>query len=124
MDTNSPNYATHLEALERVLAADYRRSKGEALDAGCWAGCWSMVLAAHGFDVTGIDLSPNSAAWAKEKAVANPPQEPGSVAFHESSASESILGDLRGAGFTPVERWMTPISSGMLQAACQKERRE
>jgi ubiquinone/menaquinone biosynthesis C-methylase UbiE len=164
-----------------------------------------MVLAAHGFEVTGIDLSPNSIAWAKEKAAVDPPEEPGSVAFHGSSAtdlswlpenrfafvldgfllhcligsdrhaylrevhrvlredgiffvqsfcaddlddpawdswnidpetryrydehgiadkyvgtSESILEDLRGAGFAPVEHWMTPIGGGMLQVACRK----
>ncbi len=206
VDVDSPNYAIHLEALERVLAADYCPSSGRALDAGCGAGCWSMILAAHGFEVTGVDLSPTSIAWANQKAKADPPRRPGTVEFVEHSAtdlawlpenyfafvldgfllhcligsdrhaylreihrvlddggiffvqsfcaddldapewrdwnidpqtryrfdengtadkhvgtSESILSDLRSAGFTPVEHWMTPIGGGMLQVACSKQ---
>lgn len=206
VDVASPNYAIHLAALERLLAADYCPSSGRALDAGCGAGCWSMVLAAHGFEVTGVDLSPTSIAWAREKARADPPGGSGTVEFVEQSAtdlswlpenhfafvldgfllhcligsdrhaylgevyrvldeagiffvqsfcaddldapewrdwnidpqtryrfdehgtadkyigtSESILSDLRGAGFTPVEHWVAPIGGGMLQVACSKQ---
>lgn len=203
VDRDSPNYAIHLEALGRVLAAGYCPTSGPALDAGCGAGCWSLVLADYGFDVTGIDLSPTSIAWAKERVMLRPPDRPGSATFRVSTAmdlswlpedsfsfvldgfllhclvgsdrhaylreihrilyragiffvqsfcaddpaapewdswniapetryrfdedgladkyvgsTESILNDLRRAGFSPVEYWMTPIAGGMLQVAC------
>ena len=88
VDVDSPNYAIHLEALERVLAADYCPASGRALDAGCGAGCWSMILANHGFEVTGIDLSPTSIAWANEKAEAGSPRGSGTVEFVEHSATD------------------------------------
>lgn len=88
VDVNSPNYAIHLAALERVLRAEYCPTTGRALDAGCGAGCWSLVLADHGFEVIGIDLSPTSVGWAREKAARRPPGRPGSVEFHESTATD------------------------------------
>jgi len=38
------------------------------LDVACGKGRHSKILAAMGFDVTGIDLSPDSIAWAKQSA--------------------------------------------------------
>lgn len=203
VDVDSANYAIHLDALRRVLSADYCPTEGSALDAGCGAGCWSIVLAKRGFKVTGVDLSPTSIAWAREKASGQPPSGPGSVEFHIASAtdlrrwpenhfhfvldgfllhcligsdrhaylrevrrvihdagvffvqsfcaddlsdprwanwkidpqtryrydengiadryvasSESILADLRDAGFAPRDWWFSPIAGGMLQVGC------
>jgi SAM-dependent methyltransferase len=88
VDAESANYDIHLRALERVLAAEYCAATGPALDAGCGAGCWSFVLADHGFDVTGVDLSPTAIAWAREKATRRPADAPGSVDFHVASATD------------------------------------
>jgi SAM-dependent methyltransferase len=41
---------------------------GRAVDFGCGAGHYSVYLARHGFDVTGVDLSPTAVAIARENA--------------------------------------------------------
>jgi len=41
---------------------------GKALDLGCGAGNYAIYLAAHGFDVTGIDISPAAIKLAQENA--------------------------------------------------------
>src|SRR5437867_2223084 len=42
--------------------------KGRALDIGCGLGTHSIFLAQNGFDVTGIDISPNAIEKAKKRA--------------------------------------------------------
>jgi SAM-dependent methyltransferase len=49
--------------LERGLIAP-----GRALDLGCGPGRNALYLAAHGFDVDAVDLSPAAIAWAEERA--------------------------------------------------------
>ncbi|MFJ9378764.1 class I SAM-dependent methyltransferase [Streptomyces sp. NPDC101455] len=41
---------------------------GRALDLGCGPGRNALQLAARGFDVDGVDLSPTAVAWAAERA--------------------------------------------------------
>src|SRR5882724_2806111 len=41
---------------------------GRALDLGCGTGHYSMYLAEHGFDVTGVDFSENALASARKEA--------------------------------------------------------
>lgn len=43
--------------------------KSRILDVACGRGRHALYLASQGFDVTGIDLSPNSIAYAQEKAI-------------------------------------------------------
>lgn len=49
--------------LERGLIAP-----GRALDLGCGPGRNALHLAAHGFEVDAVDLSPTAIAWAEERA--------------------------------------------------------
>ena len=93
VDVQSPNWSIHLGALRRALAAEYCPSSGPALDLGCGAGCWSLVLADQGFQVTGVDLSPRAIAWAREKATDGDERgpgtdRPGTVEFHCTSATD------------------------------------
>src|SRR5690606_32757256 len=41
---------------------------GRALELGCGPGRNALYLAAHGFDVDAVDLSPTALAWARERA--------------------------------------------------------
>lgn len=41
---------------------------GRALDLGCGAGRNALYLAAHGFEVDAVDLSPVAVAWARDRA--------------------------------------------------------
>lgn len=38
------------------------------LEIGCGAGNFSVMLAQHGYTVTGVDISPTAVDWAKERA--------------------------------------------------------
>jgi SAM-dependent methyltransferase len=44
------------------------RPYGPALDLGCGTGFWSVRLAQHGWDVTGIDIVPKAVRTARERA--------------------------------------------------------
>jgi SAM-dependent methyltransferase len=44
------------------------RAPGRLLELGCGAGDQSLWLAAQGFEVSGIDISPTAIEWAREKA--------------------------------------------------------
>jgi SAM-dependent methyltransferase len=52
--------------------ADYLRrgllTGGRALDLGCGPGRNALRLAAHGYEVDAVDLSPTALAWARERA--------------------------------------------------------
>jgi SAM-dependent methyltransferase len=55
------------EAFLERLIAHLKPAKGAtALDVACGKGRHSRFLAAHGFDVTGIDISPESIAFARQ----------------------------------------------------------
>ena len=57
----------HLAFIERV-ALPSRASR--VLDLGCGPGLYALLLAEHGYDLTGIDFSPASIAYAREQAEA------------------------------------------------------
>jgi ubiquinone/menaquinone biosynthesis C-methylase UbiE len=40
---------------------------GRSLELGCGTGEYSLWLAARGFEVSGVDLSPTAVAWARER---------------------------------------------------------
>lgn len=51
-----------------VEAIKTRNAPGKALDLGCGSGVFSVYMAKHGYDVTGIDLMPRAIEMAKERA--------------------------------------------------------
>lgn len=55
------------QIIERLLASGFPLRAGEALELGCGEGSVTRHLAALGFKVTGIDISPTAIAWAREK---------------------------------------------------------
>ncbi|MFF8843836.1 class I SAM-dependent methyltransferase [Streptomyces sp. NPDC015127] len=70
--------------LDRGLIAP----RGRALDLGCGPGRNALHLAASGFDVDAVDLSPTAIAWAEERA-----REAGvGVRFHRGDAFTTELG--------------------------------
>ena len=42
----------------------------QTLEIGCGAGNFSLLLAQHGYTVTGVDISPTAVDWAKDRAKA------------------------------------------------------
>ena len=50
------------------LVESGRITPGRAIDLGCGAGIESIYLSKHGFDVTGIDLSPTAIKLARKRA--------------------------------------------------------
>lgn len=63
------------EELDRILinlsirlSAEHLPRSGRVVEFGCGAGDQSLLLAASGYDVTGIDISPTAIAWARNKA--------------------------------------------------------
>jgi len=54
--------------LDRGLIPGARAGAGRALDLGCGPGRNALQLAARGFEVDGVDLSPAAVAWAEERA--------------------------------------------------------
>ncbi len=69
---NHPDHGLHdpviLAAWTRLLTTFLPPSKGALLDLGCGTGSLSVVLAGLGWEVTGIDLSPEMIALAEAKA--------------------------------------------------------
>ncbi|MEJ2619936.1 MAG: class I SAM-dependent methyltransferase [Candidatus Thiodiazotropha sp.] len=59
--------ATGPSQVERILAKSYVPKSGKVLDLGCGEGHLSRLLAAHGYLVTGVDVSETAIAWALEK---------------------------------------------------------
>lgn len=54
--------------LKRVV--ETREQAGRAVDLGCGAGIYSVFLAKHGYDVTGVDLMPDALTMAADRAEA------------------------------------------------------
>jgi SAM-dependent methyltransferase len=67
--------------------ADGLLAPGRALDLGCGPGRNAIWLAAHGFDVDAVDLSPAAVAWARERAS----QVCANVRFHCGDAFSAWL---------------------------------
>jgi SAM-dependent methyltransferase len=55
------------EALVRLIESG-RVRPGRAVDFGCGGGNYSIYLARHGFDVTGVDISPTAIGIARRRA--------------------------------------------------------
>ena len=84
-DTAMNDYSTYLEGYRDAQAydiedngfdADYpltyqlaQEMGGPLLDLACGTGTMALRLAAHGFQVTGIDIVPEMIAWAEQKAL-------------------------------------------------------
>jgi 2-polyprenyl-3-methyl-5-hydroxy-6-metoxy-1,4-benzoquinol methylase len=83
---NEPDHGLHnplvLAAWTKLLRTSLPPGKTAVLDIGCGTGSLSIVLAGLGYEVTGIDLSPNMIALAQEKAQAA--QHP--IKFHVMDA--------------------------------------
>ncbi|MET7930729.1 class I SAM-dependent methyltransferase [Streptomyces sp. NPDC055059] len=65
---------------------------GRALDLGCGPGRNAIHLAAQGFEVDAVDLSPEAVAWAEERAV----EAGAAVSFHCGDAFALADAELRG----------------------------
>ena len=62
------------DALERRAVGrtlPRRASGARLLDVGCGTGHWSAFFSEHGFVVTGVDVSPEMIAFARQKRIAN-----------------------------------------------------
>ena len=57
-----------LSSLTKRMQAERLPRTGRVLEMGCGAGDQSLLLAASGYDVAGVDIAPTSIAWANEKA--------------------------------------------------------
>jgi cyclopropane fatty-acyl-phospholipid synthase-like methyltransferase len=55
------------EQVARILAQPYVPRTGKVLELGCGEGHLCRLLAQHGYDVTGIDISSVAINWANEK---------------------------------------------------------
>ncbi|MFH9611253.1 class I SAM-dependent methyltransferase [Streptomyces sp. NPDC017448] len=77
-----------VEKPDESLDAYVRRgpiAPGRALDLGCGPGRNALHLAALGFDVDAVDLSPAAIGWARERA-GKAPAGAGEVRFHRGDA--------------------------------------
>jgi len=59
--------ATGPSQLQRVTEKIYVPQSGQALELGCGEGHFCRLLAAHGYTVTGIDVSKVAIEWASQK---------------------------------------------------------
>ncbi len=64
----SETIQTNLQSLEHTLTAKHTPKSGRVLELGCGAGDLSLWLAAQGYQVAGIDISPFAIEWAQNKA--------------------------------------------------------
>src|SRR5271157_10892 len=55
------------EQVARILAQPYVPGTGKVLELGCGEGHLCRLLAQHGYDVTGVDISSVAICWANEK---------------------------------------------------------
>ncbi len=54
--------------LAEVFSAPHFPHQGKVLEMGCGAGDMGLSLAARGYDLSGVDISPSAVAWAQDKA--------------------------------------------------------
>ncbi len=66
--TRGEDREIHHRQLLAALDFEACPREGRALDLGCGAGDWSLLLAGRGFEVTGVDISPVAIDWAREQA--------------------------------------------------------
>lgn len=95
------------EPPDLLVKAASARGRGRALDVGCGAGSFSIWLAKHGFDVTGIDFSAAALDLARESAKA----ANADVRFERADVLE-----WRGEGFDVV------LDSGCLHSVLPRQR--
>lgn len=58
----------NLQLLAQVFQAPHIPQGGKLLELGCGAGDLALWAAEHGYEVTGVDISPAAISWANEKA--------------------------------------------------------
>lgn len=91
-------YNRYIDLLQRRALAPWLRpavSPGRsALDVGCGVGRWSLELAANGYDVTGIDISPFMIEQARrlEQSARTPHQRAGRCSFVTGDLAHATLG--------------------------------
>jgi 2-polyprenyl-3-methyl-5-hydroxy-6-metoxy-1,4-benzoquinol methylase len=73
------------EQVARILAPQYVPRAGKVLELGCGEGHLCRLLAQHGFDVTGIDISSVAINWANEKNVIHHTD----IHYHQGDLSKS-----------------------------------
>lgn len=67
-ESDADNVAPELRSFVGRLEDGLERPFGAALDLGCGRGRWSVELAEHGWDVTGIDVIPKAVHGARQRA--------------------------------------------------------
>ncbi|WP_323378721.1 class I SAM-dependent methyltransferase [Streptomyces smaragdinus] len=72
------------ENLASYLTRDLLKPPGRALELGCGPGRNALHLAAHGYAVEAVDLSPTAITWATERAEAAAPDIRARVHFHRA----------------------------------------
>lgn len=65
---DAENLRESLAILEEEMGRPFVPTEGRVLELGCGAGDVALHLASRGYDVCGIDISPEAIAWANEKA--------------------------------------------------------
>lgn len=84
------DYDAEVALIEEALRRYGTGAERTLLDLGCGTGSHALRLAAHGFDVTGVDLSPAMLAQARAKAAASSYSE--RVRFVEANVSAVDVG--------------------------------
>ena len=64
------DYSEWADFIEKIIARDYKQGKPElVLDLGCGTGSMTLELARRGYDMTGIDYSPEMLDIARNRAI-------------------------------------------------------
>ncbi|MFI5802608.1 class I SAM-dependent methyltransferase [Streptomyces sp. NPDC051561] len=84
------------ENLASYLASGLLRPAGRALDLGCGPGRNALHLAAAGYDVDAVDLSPTAISWAQERAAEATPEVRSRLRLHQGDAFLLSAGELSG----------------------------